>query len=131
VAGYAVDCAEPNDPMDRDDAVRVEYRQDSVLGKLTIVIPNNFYTTVIPAPARESKAKLHHGICGPRSPRGGGDDDICKITIWNDYILHVTIADVASVVPRAAEREVDRRLGALDEAAWDKRNSHSGGSGKV
>lgn len=67
VHGFAIDSAEPGEPMDRDDAVRVEHRKDAVLGRLTI--------------------------------------------------LHVTIADVASVVPRAAEREVDRKLGALDEAA--------------
>lgn len=70
IHGMAVDCAEPNDPMDRDDAIAVEYRDDPVQGRLTV--------------------------------------------------LHVTIADVASVVPRASERELDRKLGMLDEAARAK-----------
>lgn len=65
--GFAIDSADPADPMDRDDAISVEYRNDPVLGRLTL--------------------------------------------------LHVTIADVASVVPRQAAREQSPRLAALDMLA--------------
>ena len=67
VKGFAIDSADPTDPMDRDDAISVEYRNDPVRGRLTI--------------------------------------------------LHVTIADVASVVPRNASREPSPKLAALDTLA--------------
>lgn len=67
VAGYAIDSADPSTPMDRDDAIGIEYRDDPILGRLTL--------------------------------------------------LHITIADVASVMPRAADNENDAKLAALDRSA--------------
>lgn len=69
VTGYAIDSADPAEPMDRDDAIAVEYRQDPVLGRLTL--------------------------------------------------LHVTVADVASLLPRSQEHEPNPRLAALDGQARD------------
>jgi len=66
IRAYAIDSANPKTPMDRDDAINIEFRHDDKLGDLTI--------------------------------------------------LHVTIADVASVCPAAAMAG-DHRLASLDRHA--------------
>lgn len=70
VDGFAIDSAQPNEAMDRDDAISVEYKHDPRLGPLTV--------------------------------------------------LHVTIADVASVVPSPSELEENPQLSALDVLAREQ-----------
>lgn len=73
VEGYAIDSADPDAPMDRDDAVRIRFHDDPAKGRLAT--------------------------------------------------LDVSIADVAGVVPHAAEREPDTKLAELDRCAF--RNGES------
>lgn len=67
IAGYAIDGADPETPMDRDDAISVEFHHDAVRGNLAT--------------------------------------------------LHVTIADVASVIPNDTGQQTDHRITVLDEEA--------------
>ena len=67
IKAYAIDSANPKTPMDRDDAINVDFYHDAVLGNLAT--------------------------------------------------LHVTISDVASVIPAGAAARGDYRLAALDAHA--------------